>query len=261
MKHVLFLLCVLVIGLGCQSTKKSFQPNKWYSLFNGKNLDSWVPKIYHHETGDNFANTYRVVDGTIQVRYDGYTNFDNRYGHLFYKTPFSHYRLKFAYRFTGEWRKDAPSYTILNSGVMFHSQNPYTILKEQDWPVSVEFQMLAGLPDGKPRPTGNMCSPGTDVVFNGQKDPRHCIESTSKTYPPNIWVNCVLEVYGDSLIRHIVEGDTVLTYSKPSVGGGVVNGYDTTLIKPGTPLSSGFIGLQSEGQPVDFKDISIMVLK
>src|SRR5213078_1885585 len=96
---------------------------------------------------------------------------------------FSNYKLRFEYRLTGEWRKDAPSYTMENSGMMFHSQDPHTILKEQDWPISIEFQLLAGLPDGKPRPTGNMCSPGTDVVFMGRVDPRHCIESASKTYP------------------------------------------------------------------------------
>ena len=143
---------------------------------------------------------------------------------------------------------------------MFHSQDPRTILKEQDWPISIEFQLLAGLSDGKPRPTGNMCSPGTDVVYHGKKDPRHCINSTSKTYPPEQWVKCELVVYGDSLISHIVEGDTVLQYSKPSIGGGVVNGADPAIKIDGKPLKEGFIALQSEGQPVDFRNIEILDL-
>src|SRR5690606_14039297 len=145
----------------------------WISLFNGKNLDGWIVKIHHHEVGDNYANTFRVVDGKIQVNYDDYKEFNNRYGHLFYKTPFSSYHLKFEYRFTNQWMKDAPSYTYRNSGIMFHSQDPKTILKEQDWPISVEYQMLAGAGDGRPRPTGNMCSPGTEVFFKGKMDPNH----------------------------------------------------------------------------------------
>jgi len=190
-----------------------------------------------------------------------YDSFNNRYAHLFYKQSFSYYKLKFEYRLTGEWRKDAPSYTQLNSGVMFHSQDPRTILKEQDWPVSIEFQLLAGLPDGKPRPTGNMCSPGTDVVYQGKIDARHCINSSSKTYPPGQWVKCELIVLGDSLITHIVEGDSVLQYSKPSIGGGVANGFDPKFKVDGTALKAGFIALQSEGQPVDFRRIKILNLE
>jgi hypothetical protein len=131
-------------------------------------------------------------------------------------------------------------------------------LKEQDWPISIEFQLLAGLADGVPRPTGNMCSPGTDVVYKGKVDPRHCINSTSKTYPPDQWVKCELIVLGDSLITHIVEGDTVLQYSKPTIGGGVVNGANPGIKVDGTPLKTGYIALQSEGQPVDFRNIEIL---
>jgi hypothetical protein len=143
---------------------------------------------------------------------------------------------------------------------MFHAQDPRSILKEQDWPVSIEFQLLAGLPDGKPRPTGNMCSPGTDVVYQGKIDARHCISSSSKTYPPDQWVKCELIVLGDSLITHIVEGDTVLQYSKPSIGGGVANGFDPKIKVDGMPLKRGFIALQSEGQPVDFRNIELLNL-
>jgi hypothetical protein len=217
--------------------------------------------VHHHEVGDNYGNTFRVEDGIIKVRYDQYDSFKNRYSHLFYKQPFSSFKLRFEYRLTGEWRKDAPEYTQENSGVMFHSQDPRTILKEQDWPISIEFQLLAGLPDGKPRPTGCMCSPGTDVVYEGKIDPRHCIPSTAKTYPPNQWVKCELIVYGDSLVTHIVEGDTVLQYSKPSIGGGVVNGADPAIKVDGTPLKRGYIALQSEGQPVDFRNIEILDLE
>lgn len=243
-------------------SQKPKEKNKdgWISLFNDKNLDGWIVKIHHHEVGDNYANTFRVVDGKIQVNYDDYKEFNNRYGHLFYKTPFSSYHLKFEYRFTNQWKKDAPSYTYRNSGIMFHSQDPKTILKEQDWPISVEYQILADAGDGQPRPTGNMCSPGTEVFFKGKMDPNHCINSSSQTYKWDEWVSGELIVYRDSLITHIVNGEIVLEYTKPQIGGEVANGFDPALKIDKKPLTEGYIGLQAEGQGIEFKEIKIKKL-
>lgn len=230
---------------------------QWVPLFNGKDLKGWTVKIYHHETGENFGNTFRVKDGVIQIRYDQYGDFNNQFGHLYFDKPYAYYHLKFEYRFVEEWCKTAPEYTILNSGVMYHSQDPRTMLKEQDWPISVEMQLLAGLGDGKPRPTGNMCSPGTHIVYKGKLDSTHCINSSSKTYEGSQWVKGELIVLGDSLITHVINGDTVLQYSKPQIGGPVVNGYDPKMKQNGKLLSAGFIALQSEGQPIDFRNIVI----
>jgi len=132
--------------------------------------------------------------------------------------------------------------------------------KEQDWPISIEMQFLAGLDDGQPRPTGNMCSPGTHIVYKGKLDTRHCINSSSKTYDKNEWIKAELIVLGDSLITHIINGDTVLQYSKPQIGGPVVNRYDPKQKQDGKLLSSGYIALQSEGQEIDFRNIQIMQL-
>lgn len=250
----------ILLAVVCPVAVKSQSTEQWVSLFNGKDINDWVVKINHHETGENYGNTFRVEDGIIKVRYDQYEKFNEQFGHLYFKKPFAYYHLKFEYRITGKWRTDAPSYTIRNSGVMFHSQDPHTMPKEQDWPISIEYQILAALDDGKARPTGNMCSPGTDVVFNGKIDERHCINSTSKTYPPEEWETGEIIVLGDSLITHIVNGDTVLQYSKPQIGGGVVNGYDPKIKVDGKLLSEGFIALQSEGQPVDFRNIYILDL-
>ena len=241
--------------------QKNKDKKEWIQLFNGKDINDWIVKIHHHETGDNYGNTFRVEDGIIKIRYDKYDKFNERFGHLYYKKPFSYYHLKFEYRFTGEWRKDAPEYTNLNSGVMFHSQDPRTMPKEQDWPISIEFQLLGGLEAGKSRPTGNMCSPGTNVVYQGKIDPRHCIESTSKTYYRDQWVTGELIVLGDSLITHIINGDTVLQYTKPQIGGGVANNYDPAIKIDGKLLKEGFIALQSEGQPVDFRKVEILNLE
>lgn len=234
---------------------------EWLSLFNGRDINDWVVKINHHETGENYGNTFRAQDGVIKVRYNQYDTFNEQFGHLYYKQPFSYYHLVFEYRFTGIWRKDAPEYTLKNSGVMFHSQDPKTMPREQNWPISIEFQLLEGLGDGVARPTGNMCSPGTDVVFEGKIDSRHCINSSSKTYEGDQWVTGEIIVLGDSLITHIINGDTVLRYSKPQIGGGVVANYDPAIKQDGKMLKEGFIALQSEGQEVDFRNIKILNLE
>ena len=240
--------------------KNKSRDNGWQSLFNGKNLDGWIVKINHHEVGDNYSNTFRVKDGKIQVNYNEYGAFNEQFGHMFYQKPFSSYHLKFEYRFTDQWLKDAPSYAFRNSGVMFHSQDPKTILKDQDWPISVEFQLLADAGEGQPRPTGNMCSPGTDVFINGEKYPEHCINSSSKTFGLEEWVSAELIVHGDSLVIHVINGDTVLQYTKPQIGGGVVNGCDPAYKIDGKPLKSGYIALQSEGHGIEFREIKIKKL-
>lgn len=258
MKYTIVLISIIFLSLSCTSLRSNEAGNGgWVDLFNGKDINDWMVKIHHHEEGVNFGNTFRVEDGVIQVRYDEYGDFNDQFGHLYYKTPYSHYHLKLDYRFVGELQKGAPSYTLRNSGVMFHSQDPRTMLKEQDWPISVEMQFLGGLGDGKPRPTGNMCSPGTDVVYQGEKSRFHCINSSSDTYDGDQWVHAELIVLGDSLITHIINGDTVLRYSKPQIGGGTMNGADPKINIAGTPLRSGYIALQSEGQPVDFKNIQL----
>lgn len=255
MKKFIPIICLL---LSCSPKEK---PEVWVDLFNGKDITDWTVKIHHHEVGENFGNTFRVADNMIQVRYDQYGDFNDQFAHLYYNKPFSKFHLKLEYQFTGELQQGAPEYTILNSGVMFHSQDPRTMLKEQNWPISVEMQFLAGLDDGKPRPTGNMCSPGTDIVYEGKVYDGHCLNSTSKTYGKDEWVQAELIVLGDSLITQIINGDTVLQYSKPTMGGGVVNGYDSAIWKPGTALKSGYIALQSEGQPINFRNVKLRELK
>lgn len=252
-------LAVFVLLISCSSHQPQLK-NDWQTLFNGRDLSGWFVKIHHHDPGVNFGNTFRVEDNTIKVRYDNYQEFNDQFGHLYYKTPFTNFHLKLDYRFTGSLQKGAPSYTLLNSGVMFHSQDPRKMPKEQNWPISVEMQFLAGLGDGKPRPTGNMCSPGTEIFFKGKPYPDHCLNSTSKTFDKDEWVTAELIVYNDSLITHVINGDTVLQYSKPTIGGGIVEGNDPAIWKPGIPLKSGYIGLQSEGQPIDFRNIVIRKL-
>ncbi len=233
----------------------------WRPLFNGKDLEGWLVKLNHHPLGENFGDTFRVEDGMIQVRYDQYGDFGDRFGHLYYNRPFSHYHLAVEYRFVGSLQKGAPKYAELNSGVMFHAQDPRTMLLDQNWPIALELQFLAGLPDGKPRPTGCVCTPGTHVVYNGRLVKDHIIQSTAGTYPPGEWVRAEVIVHGSQRIEHIINGKKVLEYSQPQIGGGVVAGYDPKIFQEGKILSEGFIGLQSEGQPVDFRKVEIRELE
>lgn len=233
------------------------RPGEWVELFNGRDLSGWTVKVHRHPVGVNFAETFRAEDGMVKVRYDGYGDFDDQFAHLYYDRPYANFHLTYEYRFVGEMQPGSPGHAVRNSGVMFHSQDPRTMPVGQDWPISVEMQLLAGRDDGKPRPTGNMCSPGTEVVFRGRVDERHCIDSSSPTYPMNRWIRAELIVLGDSLVKHVIEGDTVLEYTRPHVGGGVATGYDPAMKQDGRRLTSGFIALQSEGQPVDFRRIRI----
>lgn len=234
----------------------------WIDLFNGKNLDGWIAKIAKHEVGDNFANTFRVVDGMILARYDGYGgNYDAQFGHLYFERPFSYYLVSAEYRFVGELYPGAPSYTLRNSGVMIHSQDPRTMPRDQNFPISIEVQLLGGLSNGQPRTTGNMCSPGTAVVFQGKFDPRHCINSTSQTYDGDQWVRAEALVLGDSMVKHIINGDTVLIYTKPRLAAGVVTGFDPAQLQEGKPTTSGYVALQAEGHNVDFRNVRLLDLE
>jgi 3-keto-disaccharide hydrolase len=236
----------------------------WLQLFNGRDLTGWTPKFAHHDLGENFRDTFRVEDGLLKVRYEKWPTFTDEFGHLFYKDPFSYYLLAAEYRFVGEQvpttRKDL-GWAIRNNGLMILSPNPTTMLKDQDFPISIEVQLLGGLGDGKPRSTANLCTPGTNVVMNGVLRTAHCTNSTSKTYDGDQWVRVEVLVHGDELVRHMVEGQTVLEYSKPQIGGGQASPTDPAVKIDGTPLTGGYISLQAETAPIDFRKVELLNLE
>lgn len=233
---------------------------QWIRLFNGRDLANWIPKIAKHDVGQNYANTFRVENGVIKVAYDGYSSLNSQFGHLFYREPFSSYHLIVEYRFTGNWLPDTPDWARRNSGVMLHAQDPNTMQRDQDFPISIELQFLGGFGDGKPRSTANMCSPGTEVNIDGQQARAHCVNSRSATFDGDQWVR-VEAIVRDSTITHIVNGDTVMTYTNPRIGGGVVNGFNPAVKTDGKALSSGWIALQSEGHPIEFRRVDLRVLR
>jgi hypothetical protein len=236
----------------------------WIQLFNGKDLSGWTPKFAHSELGTNVHDTFRVEDGLLKVRYDKWKGFTDEFGHLFYKDPFNYYLLAAEYRFVGDQVAGAPAsldWAVRNNGLMLHSPHPKTMLKDQDFPISIEVQLLGGRPGGKPRSTANLCTPGTNVVMDGKLVTRHCTNSKSKTYDGDQWVRVEVLVHGDELIRHMVEGETVLEYTKPQIGGGEVKPVDPAVKVDGTPLTGGYISLQAETAPIDFRKVELLDLE
>lgn len=232
----------------------------WITLFNGRDLDGWTPKITGHALGENFARTFRVEDGLLKVRYDRYQGFNEQFAHLFYKQPFSHYRLVVEYRFVGEQAAGGPGWALRNSGAMLHAQDPRSMRRGQDFPISMEAQFLGGLGDGKPRPTMNLCTPGTEAVRDGSLVRGHCIESSSKTFHGEQWVRVEMWVLGDAQVTQLVGGEPVLQYAMPQVGGGNVSDFDPAIKRDGALLQGGYIALQGESHPVDFRRIELLDL-
>lgn len=254
--------CALLYATALPACAAAQDDGEWIELFNGRDLTGWTPKVTGHDVGVNHANTFRVENGVLKVSYDGYGNqFANQFGHLFSSQTFSHYHLVVEYRFTGTWLPDTPGWAYRNSGVMLHSQAPNTMLRAQDFPISVEFQFLGGLGNDRPRSTGNMCSPGTEVTIDGVQARSHCVNSTSPTFDGDQWVRAEAIVRGDSAMTFIVNGDTVLRLTKPMIGGANVSGHDPSSKKDGMPLGAGHIALQSEGSPIEFRVVRVRTLR
>ncbi|HZL88220.1 MAG TPA: DUF1080 domain-containing protein [Pirellulaceae bacterium] len=231
----------------------------WISLFNGKDLTGWTPKIKGYELGENFGNTFRVEDGVLKVSYDQYKNFDGKFGHLFYKEPFSHYVLRLEYRFTGEQCPGGPGWAVRNSGVMIHGEDPKTMDKDQEFPASIEVQLLGG--DGKnERPTANLCTPGTNVVINSELITTHCINSVSTTYHGDEWVTVEIEVHGHGAIRHLIHGREVLSYANAQLDERDAHAKKLAEKRGRIELDGGTISLQSESHPVEFRKVELKKL-
>ncbi len=269
-------MLLLVFTFGCQTTQKPIdkEQEEWISLFNGTDLSGWDIKIADYELNNNLNGTFIVQDSMIRICYDNYDEFNDAFGHLYYKVPFSYYKLRFDYRFVGEQLKGGANWNVRNSGVMLHSQSAASNGLGQDFPVSVELQLLGGLNEGE-RTTANVCTPGTVVEMGDSIIYEHCISSNSDTYHGDQWVHVEAIVMGGEFMSFIIEGDTVLTFQRPQIGDGFISAqYEGTdwddfgithdkeewIAKAGTILTEGYIALQAESHPIDFKNIELLNL-
>ncbi len=235
------------------------EKEEWIALFDGSSIDKWTPKFTGSELGINYRNRFVFADSLLSVRYLPEDTFKGNFGHLFYQEKFSHYKLRATYRFIGNQQPGGPGWAFRNNGLMLHCQNPETLSLNQEFPISLELQLLGGAESGE-RPTCNLCTPGTHVQMSDTLFTPHCIGSTSGTYRGDQWVNVEALVLGDSLIQHIVGGEVVMEYSKPSIGGGSAEEWGSAFVE-GIPLEEGWISIQAETHPIDFKSIELLNLR
>jgi hypothetical protein len=239
------------------SSNTAEKEGKWITIFNGKDLDGWTPKVTGYQSGENPLNNFRVENGIMRVDYSQFAAFNGRFGHIFYKEKLSSFRLHLEYRFVGELLPDAPSYCIRNSGVMVCSQSPESMDVTENWPVSIEVQLL-GCTDKLKQTTANICTPGTTISVKGAPTTEHCINASSKYFYNDEWVSLDIVVGSGKEIINIVNGDTVLVTSEPRVGGMLLP--ENYSLPEGTLLKDGYIALQAEGQPIDFRNIKLQIL-
>lgn len=261
MKTCFFILVIILalaapLAEGQEAASKAEQQD-WIQLFNGRNLDGWTVKVTKHKPGDNFGDTFRVENGLLKISYDKYETFGGQFGHLFYKDKFSYYLIAVEYRFVGNQVKDGPTWGYRNNGIMVHSQSAESMGLDQDFPTSIEVQLLGG--DGvNERPNGNVCTPGTNIVMDGVLYTPHCYQLKAKTYHGDQWVRVVAEVLGSERITHFVEGSPVITYTKPQLGGDVKSPQFANT--SGQLLGDGYIAIQAESAPTEFRKIEVLNL-
>lgn len=250
-RHTFFALCGCLTAVMFPTGLYADGENdaKWIQLFNGKDLTGWTPKFKGHDLGVNYKKTFLVKDGLLTVSYDNYDRWNNDFGHLFYKTEFSHYILRAEYRFIGEQVKGGPGWAFRNNGLMIHGQTAVSMGKNQSFPNSIEVQLLGGHSNGKgKRSTLNLCTPGTHVMIDGKLVKQHVIPSKGDTFHGDQWVTVEVEVHGNEVIRHKINGKVVHEYNKPQLDNG-------TLLEKGT------ISIQAESHPTQFRKIAVKVLK
>lgn len=263
-----FFLAFVILLSACNSKPKTeavavadkSDDGNWIQLFNGKDLNDWQIKFKGDSLGVNYNNTFRVEDGMLRVSYDNWPEWNGKFGHIFYKGEFSHYRLRVEYRFVGEQSKGGPGWAYRNNGLMIHGQPAETMELDQDFPVSIEVQLLGGSGKGE-RTTMNLCTPGTNVVMDSVLIEQHCTNSKSKTYNGDQWVSVEVEVHGNKVIRHFIDGEEVMHYEQPQLDPRDPY-YEKLLALYGDKMiSKGTISLQAESGPTDFRKIELQVLE
>lgn len=254
--HLLSLLVMLTM-LSCAAEEQS--TGGWRDLFNGENLDDWTAKISGREPGDNYGKTFRVENGVLTISYDQYGDFGRQFGSLFYNEKFSHYRLRAEYRFVGKQTSGAPDWGFRDSGIQLHCQSPQSMTKEQEFPVCVELNLKGGDGNGE-RPTGDVCTPGTHIVMDGRLFTDHCAATSTQTIHGDEWVTVEAEVHGNKSIKHFVNGQLVAEYSLPRLDTASEDARQLIEAGADTLVREGYISLQSNSHPIEFRRIEIMLL-
>ena len=245
---------VLPAFLACTTSRENEE--KWVSLFNHRDLEGWTVKVAGYPLGENYGQTFRVRDSILSVNYDQYDSFNNKFGALYYKKKFRNYRLKVEYRFVGETTPGAPPWGYRDSGVQYHCQDPASMKIDQSFPVCLEYNLHGGNGTDE-RPVGEICANGIHVEINGKINESYCTPAAVKrTFHGDQWVTLEIEAR-DSVFTHYVNGEEILQYKNPR--------YDsahavakTLIINGDDAVTEGYISLQSNSHPIDFRKIEIL---
>ena len=261
----LLLVCTAYFITSCENKKTTEktvqeapveQAPEWKALFNGENLDGWTMKISGKELGENYGSTFRVDSGILKIRYDEYGSFDNQFGGLYYDQIFKNYRLKVEYRFVGETAPGAPEWGYRDSGVQYHCQSPQSLTIDQAFPVCLEYNLHGGNGTDD-RPVGEICASGTFVEIDGVVTKSYSTPATVPiTFHGDQWVTLEIDVQ-DSVISHFANGEKILTYTNPRYNPDHDLGK-TFIADSSDRVTEGYISLQSNSHPIDFRKIEIM---
>ncbi|MFX0555650.1 3-keto-disaccharide hydrolase [Maribacter sp. CXY002] len=261
--RIFFLLATLLIT-ACKNLKTKVVENQeeqttnnWIPIFNGKDLDGWTMKINGYPVGENFGNTFRVKDSILSIRYDAYgPEFGERFGALFYDRELTNYRLKVTYRFVGDTAPGAPEWGYRDSGVQIHTQPPNTVQLNQSFPICLEYNLHGG--NGtEDRPLGAICGIGMKVEVDGERSDLFCNPAkVGKTFHGDQWVTIEIDVK-DGKMKHFVNGEEIMSYANPIYD--TKNEFAQAFIQEGdSTVKSGYISLQSNSHPIDFKKIELL---
>jgi hypothetical protein len=241
-------------ALGDLTLTPAANTDGWVNLFNGKDLTGWVPLIHKHKVGENVYDTFRAdsVNNVIKVLYDKYPNleFGGRCGNLYYNRRLTNYRIRVTYRFQEPLVKNPVGWSKNNSGLMIFGIDPATVTGDPEFPPLIEIQLLGSpsQPGGGGTTSPNYCEPGGMTM---QQHTGGCGNNgTGKAPNPAAqWTTVEADVHVTGQTKVYQLPDTtnpVLTMSGPRYKNAAVTG--------------GYIALQSEGQPVEYKDILLKEL-
>jgi hypothetical protein len=226
-------------------------PEGWVKIFNGTDLTGWVPLIHKSAYNVDTYKTFRAdpVTHVIKVTYEDYPDgsFDERCGVLYYNKFLTSYRVRLTYRFLEPQAKNPVGWGKNNSGLMLFGLDPSKVTGDPMFPPLIEVQLLGTPSSGGPT-SPNICTPGGITLA---KQTGICGDNSTKVPAPPAadWTSVEAEVHvnGDSKIFQYPEKTKpVVTISGPSY--------------QGKPVTGGYLSIQSESQPVEFKDIELIEL-
>lgn len=200
--HFLFLAC-LVAGL-CSCAKEIV-------LFNGKNLDGWVPVLKESEEEPAPEQpTFSVQDGLLHVT-------GTPYGYLRTEKAYSDFILMMEWRWT-EGRADSGIFTLLQG-------------EDKVWPTGVQLQMRE-----------------SDFGYFFSGHPLKGVEGFRKA-----------PLVEEDPENPDGEWNTVMIISKGGRLSALVN--NVLVNEAECDVKEGYIGIQSEGGAMDFRNIRLVVVK